>query len=240
MHPRRRPFFASLCESACASFRASFSASGRAAVRLVAPPRCAACDTPIPGDALFCVTCEPNVVECARVDHLESGLPVISTGLYEGPLGAAVRTLKFRNRPDLGQPLGLRLAAAVRRARLRDAQVLVPVPLHPLRLAERGYNQSALVARAAADALGLRSGLRVLGRVRVTNEQASLDRRARLENVSAAFAVRAPMRERRVVVVDDVVTTGATALACAAALESAGAVVVAIAAVARADRTPLR
>ena len=97
---------------------------------------------------------------------------------------------------------------------------------------------SAQAARAAATALGLRSGLRVLYRVRVTNDQASLDRRARLENVSAAFAVRAPVRERRIIVVDDVVTTGATALACATALESAGAVVIAIAALARADHVP--
>lgn len=168
---------------------------------------------------------------------------MISTGLYEGPLAAAVRTLKYRRRPDLGGPLGLRLADAVRSAALTDAltdaPVLVPVPLHPLRLAERGYNQSGLVARAAAVALGLRSELRLLSRVRVTNEQASLDRRARLENVSAAFAVRAPVDDRRIIVVDDVVTTGATALACARALESAGAVVIAIAALARADHVPV-
>jgi ComF family protein len=240
VHPRRSLFFASLYRSASASFRASVSASARAAVRLVAPAHCAACDTPVSQPALFCTDCEPSSSDHARVDQLDSGLPVISTGLYEGPLGAAVRTLKYRNRPDLAQPLGLRLADAVGRAGLPDMPVLVPVPLHPLRLAERGYNQSALVARAAANALGFRSGLRVLGRVRATNEQASLDRRARLENVSAAFAVRQSVRECRIVVVDDVVTTGATALACAAALESAGAIVVAIAALARADRALLR
>jgi ComF family protein len=194
----------------------------------------------MPDDALFCGSCEPHGAEQARMDTLEGGLAVISTGLYGGPLAAAVQAFKYRNRPDLGHPLGLRLARAVRTSALPGSPLFVPVPLHPLRLAERGYNQSALVARAAARALGLRVELRALARARTTHEQASLDRRARLANVSAAFAVRAPVEARRIVLVDDVVTTGATALACAAALERSGAVVIAIAALARADRTPLR
>lgn len=173
-----------------------------------------------------------------RVDRLEGGLAVVATGLYDGALAAAVQRLKYRKRPDLGRPLGQRLARALRQAALADSHllVLVPVPLHPTRLAERGYNQSALVAEAAARDLGLQSGPRTLTRTRITGEQASLARRARLENVASAFAVREPVRDRLVIVVDDVVTTGATALACAAALTGAGALVVAIAAVARADR----
>jgi ComF family protein len=220
------------------ALRALFRAPARAAVRLVSPPRCAACDAPVPGAALFCEVCEPSGVARVRVDRLEGGLAVVATGLYEGALAAAVQRLKYRKRPDLGRPLGQRLARALRQAALADSHllVLVPVPLHPARLAERGYNQSALVAEAAARDLGLQSGPRTLTRTRITGEQASLARRARLENVASAFAVREPVRDRLVIVVDDVVTTGATALACAAALTGAGALVVAIAAVARADR----
>ena len=111
---------------------------------------------------------------------------------------------------------------------------LVPIPLHRARLAERGYNQAALVAGAAARLLGVRHLPLSLARPRRTREQASLGRRDRLVNVEDAFVVRQALHGQRLVVIDDVVTTGATASACADALRRAGAEVAAIAAIARA------
>jgi ComF family protein len=180
--------------------------------------------------------CEPNGEECGRVDCLEGGHCVVSAGLYAGPLALAVQRLKYQKRPDLARPLGGRLARTLRQVELAPATLLVPVPLHPARLAERGYNQAALVARAAAGALGLESRPRALERTLNTKEQATLSRSARLENVAFAFSVREMVGDRPIVIVDDVVTTGATTLACATALGEAGAVVVGIAAIARADR----
>jgi ComF family protein len=112
--------------------------------------------------------------------------------------------------------------------------LLVPVPLHPRKLAERGYNQSALLARALGRELRWRVRERALRRCRDTHAQAELDRNARLENVKGALIEREQLEGKRVVLVDDVVTTGATASACKEALGRAGAIVIAVAAVARA------
>jgi ComF family protein len=107
----------------------------------------------------------------------------------------------------------------------RDVDLVVPVPLHPMRAAERGFNQSALLARPIAAALGAPLGARVLERVRDTPRQAALDRTDRLVNVRAAFRCREPrvVAGKRVLLVDDVRTTGATITECRAVLAAAGA-----------------
>ena len=117
---------------------------------------------------------------------------------------------------------------------------MVPVPLHPARLAERGYNQAALLAGGAAAELGCPLHARALARTRHTPQQARLSRSERLDNVIGAFRVRsvseaAALRGRAVVLVDDVATTGATLSACAAALRAGGAASVTALVIARAD-----
>jgi ComF family protein len=114
---------------------------------------------------------------------------------------------------------------AVPHFRHLEIDLVVPVPLHPSRLAERGFNQAALLARPIARALGIPLLARGLDRTRDTPRQATLDRVLRLENVAAAFVARAPEKvsARRILLVDDVRTTGATLRACAVALQKAGA-----------------
>lgn len=148
---------------------------------------------------------------------------MIVAGTYAGPLGHAIRRLKYASRADLAAPLAKVLALRLREAeRIAAPLCWVPVPLHPKRLAERGFNQSALVARGLAGELGGRFEPRLLARLRDTTQQASLERDARRENVRAAFVVRRPARFP-IALVDDVVTTGATLGACVEALERAGA-----------------
>jgi ComF family protein len=113
--------------------------------------------------------------------------------------------------------------------------VVVPVPLHPARLAERGYNQAALLGAAAAAELGVPLLARGLARTRDTPQQARLDRAARRANVAGAFRARARLRGKRVVLVDDVATTGSTLAACTRALLDAGAASVTALVVARAE-----
>jgi ComF family protein len=216
---------------------------------LVYPPRCAACGDPASGEA-FCPVCasalDPVPPGCARC-----GLPgpdpvcgaclaappafasVHAAGLFGGPLADAVHALKYGGRPAVGRPLGAWLA---RRAPLPDGALLVAVPLGRARRIARGYDQASIVAdglaRAAAGRVRRVRG--VLVRVRETGPQVGRSRAERLRNVAGAFRATADLRGRLVILVDDVVTTGATADAAAEALVRAGARAVHVVALARA------
>ena len=135
------------------------------------------------------------------------------------------------------KPLGALLVSAIPRDQSFD--MVVPVPLHWRRRLERGFNQS----RALAAAVAKRYGVPVSGalrRRRATATQAGLTNARRRENVSGAFVVqrKAAVAGRRILLVDDVMTTGATAAACASALKRAGARYVALLTLARVDRRP--
>ncbi|HEX8791626.1 MAG TPA: ComF family protein [Polyangiaceae bacterium] len=195
----------------------------------LAPPRCAACDGPVPRIAVFCAACASTVQRAE-----DTGDPdAIAAFVYGGAIADAITRFKYGARPDLARPLSHLLWRAVAgHAPRLSKSVVVPVPLHPSRLAERGFNQSALLARPLARRLGAPFLPLALARMRDTPRQASLGRQDRLGNVGGAFAARQPerMRGRPVLLVDDVRTTGATLAACArAALESgAGPVVTAV------------
>lgn len=137
-------------------------------------------------------------------------------------MAVAIRKLKYENRPDLAQPLGELLRRLCRDASI-EADVVVPVPLHPQRLVARGYNQAALLARAVAKETGARFEAQALVRLVDTPRQVTLDREERFRNIAHAFAVRKAkaLEGRRVLVVDDVSTTGATLEACRGAIETA-------------------
>ncbi|MDR7549481.1 MAG: double zinc ribbon domain-containing protein [Armatimonadota bacterium] len=147
-------------------------------VELVYPPRCAGCGEP---GALFCATCQRGLVPltpplCARCggpmaftgppSHASSrclaclrhppGFEVArSVAAYEGPIRAAIQALKYRRRRALAEPLGRLLAAGGAGDATPRATCVVPVPLHPSRLAARGFNQADLLARPVAVRLGL-------------------------------------------------------------------------------------
>jgi ComF family protein len=185
----------------------------------LAPPRCAACDARVRLLAVFCPPCARTAVSAASGPALPTAALV-----YGGAVARAIARMKYESRPDLARPLADLLWRALEphAASLRGA-VVVPVPLHPSRLAERGFNQSALLGRRLARHLGAPLAPRALARTRDTRQQATLDRAGRVGNVAAAFAVRSEhgdglVRGRAVLLVDDVMTTGATLDACEQAL----------------------
>lgn len=188
----------------------------RGLVDLLAPPQCAACEAELhPGSAGFCGACAP------LLDPLAGAEARVAAYRYGGPLADAIRRYKYGRRAELAHPLG-RLLVPAARARA-DLDALVPVPLHPRRLRERGFDQASLLAGEVARALAVPRRLDLVRRVRATPAQASLDREGRLANVRGAFVASPASHGLRVLVIDDVRTTGATAGAVASALLDAGA-----------------
>jgi ComF family protein len=142
--------------------------------------------------------------------------------VYAAPLDGYVHALKYRGARRLGRTLALALVADLRGA-ARDVDALVPVPLHARRLRERGFNQATEIARALGRALERPVLLAGIHRRGAQVAQAGRGAAERLENVAAAFEVERDLAGARLAIVDDVVTTGATVNALAAALRGAGA-----------------
>jgi ComF family protein len=146
-----------------------------------------------------------------------------SVALFLGPLRQSVHSLKYERLAGLADPFGAMLADYWRTMQL-TADWLVPVPLHPSRERDRGYNQSNLLAQCLATQVGISVIVKGLRRTRVTAVQMELNAAQRKENVSGAFACADQrVRGARVIIIDDVCTTGTTLEACAVALLKTGA-----------------
>jgi ComF family protein len=154
-------------------------------------------------------------------------------GSYQGVLRELIHLYKYDRVKTLARPLGALLAAALPRDERFDA--VTPVPLHWRRQWQRGFNQAELLARTIARRCGI-PVIHALKRVRPTVAQAGLSNTGRRQNVAAAFRPRRVVHGKRILLVDDVMTTGSTAAACALALKQAGAAKVALLTVARVDR----
>jgi ComF family protein len=184
---------------------------------LIAPSRCAACDAPVEPRAPFCDACV-----CSLLPESARGSDVAAFE-YGGAIARAIVRFKYAREPALSRPLGALACTALSRLAL-DVDCVTHVPLHPLRLVDRGFDQAALVGACVARALGVPMLYGAITRHRHTPQQASLGRAERLVNVRGAFEASSDsVRDRRVLVVDDVRTTGATLAACAAALREVGA-----------------
>jgi len=181
-------------------------------VSLLAPSRCAGCDSPGDGPAGFCGSCR------VLMDPFAGPGAVFE---YGGPVADAIQRFKYAGRSELGTVLGLLMADAAHPWAGR-VDAVVPVPLHWRRRRARGYDQAALLAGPVAKALGVVPLLRGLRRVRDTRSQVELPHRERYRNIAGAFAPRRLDGFRRVLLLDDVRTTGATLGAASDALAEGG------------------
>lgn len=154
-------------------------------------------------------------------------------GAYEGTLRKLIHLFKYSGMRRLAKPLAAFLADALPRDRQFD--LVTPVPLHWLRRWHRGYNQAELLGKAIARARGIPIA-NILRRRESTRAQAGLSNAQRRENVAGVFRARRKVPGLRILLVDDVMTTGATLGACARALKKAGAKSVSVLALARVDR----
>lgn len=207
-------------------------------------PACARC-----GDSLDSLSAQADAALC-RACRLAppSFVRAVAYGLYEGRMKEAIHALKYDRLHAAARPLGRMLAAAIAQlaAEAPAEMLVVPIPLHRSKHSQRGFNQARSLAREALVALRsthpqwrLTLAPSTLMRLRATGSQAGLTPRQRRLNVRGAFSVsdRAAVAGKHLLLIDDILTTGATARAAAAALARAGAASVWVATLARARRT---
>ena len=207
-------------------------------LELVFPTRCLGCGCP---GSVWCAGCDSSLVRlrapycnrcgdplprrgaiCRRCASSEFLIPVRSYARYHGPLARALVQLKYHPAREMAEVMGAWLRQVVLQAEWKP-QVVVPVPLGRGRLRMRGYNQVALIASSLAGSLGIEACPTAIQRIRETPLQVGLDAAARRRNVQGAFQARPQVvQNKSVCLVDDLMTTGATLLACAEAARAAG------------------
>ncbi len=234
-----------------------------ACTQLLWPPRCAACSVRIidadsePGHGVFCPACAPSLMFVSTPFCSTCGLPYGGTGsdhlcasciadpppfqkaraavLYGGAVAQAIQRFKYGPTPELARPLCRLLGSVI--DKMTTPEIVIPVPLHTKKLYARGFNQSALLARPLARALGAPIRPELLRRIRDTQSQAGLSRKERVTNLEGAFAAHRPVKieNKKVLLVDDVITTAATVRAASQTIIEAGAQTVEVIALARAS-----
>jgi len=194
-------------------------------INFIFPPRCSGCGVLLPlcAEELICSGClaEIKSAELPAVEY--SHCRLISSALYTGAAKNLIKEMKFRNtRSCAGILARVMTDSFIKHSGGFSPGIIIPVPLHKSRKNERGYNQSALIAKRVSKLLKIPFSSSLMRRIRNTPSQRGLHPDERIKNVKGAFAVRGKI-PATVLLIDDVATTGATVNECAATLKASGA-----------------
>ncbi|MGI9545267.1 MAG: ComF family protein [Cyclobacteriaceae bacterium] len=217
-------------------------------VSLLFPMNCYACGEPlVAGERCICTVCRNDLPKLDNQDLIRSkfdGAVVLKYAfaylIYRksGLVQSLMHHLKYRDRPELGGILGNWFGAELIEKGLdKKWDIILPVPLHPSKLRQRGYNQSDYFAQGLSEVMEISWSNRVLRRVRKNTSQTSKGRWERHINVDSIFSVqdKTAIRGKRVLLVDDILTTGATLQACSLSMVDSGVKEISIAAIALAQ-----
>jgi ComF family protein len=183
-----------------------------ASVQPVPEPICPVCGRPVAEEGL-CRFCRVNPPKLEAIR---------SAAVFEGPLRNAIHALKYFHRKEVAKPLGSIMAGHIHNPEAID--YLVPIPLHPQRERERGYNQAALLAQEISTLTGIPLVVHGLVRVKHTRPQVTLNAKERRLNVAGAFRCNSDiLHDKNILLIDDVCTTGSTMDAAAEAAWECGA-----------------
>ena len=207
-------------------------------MNFIYPPLCYLCDSRLEDEkGLICRACWEGLSLLKENDcsdlwiRKDAGERVYFARLmalweYDTHFQRIIHLLKYQGKRALAQQIGWRLADLISSdVEYREADLIIPVPLHPRKLRERGYNQSWLLCKAVSEKSGIKCRKGILKRIRYTRSQTELRAEERVENVRGAFKVarEGVIRDKILILVDDLVTTGSTINSCAQALISSGA-----------------
>jgi ComF family protein len=222
---------------------------GRAVIDIIVPPKCLSCRAPVTQGSSLCISCWQNLqfLETPVCDVMgtpfayDQGAGALSAAALADPppwdkaraaivfdqhSKSLIHALKYKDHHEAALMM-VRMMARVGRELLAEADLILPVPLHPTRLWKRRFNQAALLAKPLAQIAAKKYTPDVLVRSIATRQQVGLDQKARQKNVKKAFQVPesklSELKDRNILLIDDVRTTGATFAACAEVLKKAGA-----------------
>lgn len=174
----------------------------------------------------FCPECKtelPNLLQDCCSSYLKS---VYALGIFDENFQEIIHHFKYKGKISLGKRIGLRLADQLKSEDLSQIAYIIPVPLHKVRKRERSFNQSQILAEILAQKLDLQVENKLLFRIKNTKDQTKLSEPERRENVAGAFKVldqQKILKDKKIILIDDVITTGATLNECAKVLKKAGA-----------------
>lgn len=203
----------------------------QAVLDLVYPPKCPVCRKVIEAHGQWCAKCLTSILEPREINMFTHNLTFLDTCYaicdYEAGLKRVLHDMKFRNKEEYALHLRWLLKKGLQMRQYKiQCDMVIPVPLHQARLTERGYNQTALIFEEWARRKGFLWQEDILAREKATKPQWQLRLKERKQNIKGAFQVTRPAKiiDKRILLVDDIFTSGLTMEECASKLKQAGAI----------------